>query len=95
MGLSKNEEITKLSEEILLDITSNRVPLHIVLLKSSRLSLLLDIPKNVELFKDWSKSAEQKNFIIETYNTNIDAAKDTSVSVASANPNQYVNTFGN
>jgi hypothetical protein len=94
--MTKNLEITTLAEEIMIDITDSRLPLHNILLKASRLSLLLDIPDNVELFKLWAGYAEQNQFIVETYRTNVEAAKDRDVSIASANPAQYVmNPLGN
>lgn len=94
--MRRNEEILNLADEIMLDITNSRIPLHSVLLKASRLSLLLDIPKNVTLFKEWAKFAEQNSFVIETYKSTIEAAKDHDVSIASANPEQYVfNPIGN
>lgn len=94
--MKRNEEILNLAEEIMLDITNSRIPLHSVLLKASRLSLLLDIPKNVTLFKEWAKFAEQNSFVIETYKSTIEATKDHDVSIASANPEQYVfNPIGN
>lgn len=94
--MKRNEEILNLAEEIMLDITNSRIPLHSVLLKGSRLSLLLDMPKNVTLFKEWAKFAEQNSFVIETYKSTIEAAKDHDVSIASANPEQYVfNPIGN
>ncbi|MFH1749829.1 MAG: hypothetical protein ABH837_02990 [bacterium] len=94
--MTKNEEILFLSEEILIDITNQRLPLYNILLKTSRLSLLLDLPTNVTLFQDWAKYAEQNQFIIDTYQVDIDSAKDRNVSVSSQNPNQYVfSPFGN
>jgi len=94
--MSRNEEISALAEEIMLDITNSRTPLHNALLKSSRLSLLLDIPDNVKLFKDWAQYAEQNSFIVETFNVNIDSAKDHDVAISSANPYQHVSApWGN
>src|SRR3989344_8321663 len=75
--MKKSQEIVQLADEILNDITSNRIPLHNILLKSSRLSLLLDIPKNVELFKLWAKYAEQNAFVLERYKIDIDATKNS------------------
>ena len=88
--MSKNEDITFLAEEIMVDITNNRIPLHNAMLKASRLSLLVEIPDNVKLFKEWAKYAEQNSFIIETYKSSIEAAKDRDVAISSANPNQRV-----
>ncbi len=65
--MKKNEEITDLSQEIMLDITNDRLPLHNILLKGSRLSLLLDIPANVTLFTEWAKWAEQNSFTIGSF----------------------------
>lgn len=94
--MKRNEEITLLAEEIMLDITNNRLPLHNVLLKSSRLSLLLDIPANVKLFQDWAKYAEQNQFALDAYTANLASAADPNVSISSANPSQYVmNSYGN
>ena len=88
--MSKNREITQLAEEIMIDITNSRLPLHNILLKASRLSLLLDMPENVNIFKQWAEFAEQNQFVVETYSTNVEAAKDREVSISSANPSQYV-----
>lgn len=94
--MKRNEEITKLSADILTDITDDRIPLHIILLKASRLSLLLDMPDNVVLFRDWAKHAEQLQFVVSSYQPNIDAAKDRDFSLSSANPGQFVfPTHGN
>lgn len=93
--MKRNEEIIQLSHEIMLDITDSRLPLHNVLPKASRLSLLLDIPKNVELFQTWAKYAEQNQFALDAYKDNIASAKDPNVRFSS-NPNQYVmNSHGN
>ena len=88
--MTRNEEATSLSEEIMLDITNNRTPLHNAILKASRLSLLIDLPKNVILFKQWAKYAEQNSFVVETYKSTIESARDKDVSVSSANPYQTV-----
>lgn len=94
--MNKNEEITQLAEEIMIDITNDRIPLHSILLKASRLSLLLDIPDNVTLFKNWAKYAEQNSFVVETFKSNIEAAQDKPISLASANPDQYLHApWGN
>lgn len=88
--MNRNEEITSLAEEIMLDTTNSSIPLHNSLLKASRLSLLVDIPANVSLFKEWAQYAEQNSFIIGSFNASIDAAKDHDVAISSANPNQHV-----
>jgi hypothetical protein len=88
--MKRNEEITKLSGDILIDITDDRIPLHNILLKASRLSLLLDMPDNVALFKNWAQNAEQYQFIVSSYQANIEAAKDSDFSLSSANPGQFV-----
>lgn len=94
--MKSNEEITALAEEIMLDITNNRIPLHNSLLKASRLSLLIDMPKNTTLFKEWAKYAEKNSFVIETYKSTIESAKDRDVAISSANPYQTVyNPMGN
>lgn len=88
--MTRNEEATSLAEEIMLDISNNRTPLHNAILKASRLSLLIDMPKNVILFKQWAKYAEQNSFVVETYKSTIESARDKDVSVSSANPYQTV-----
>lgn len=89
--MKRNDEIIKLSSEIMVDITDGRLPLYTVLLKASRLSLLLDLPKNVDLFKDWAKYAEQNQFVVDTFRSSMEATKDPDVSITSANPNEFVN----
>lgn len=91
--MKKNEEILQLSEEILIDITNERLPLHNILLKASRLSLLLDISTNVDLFKGWAKFAEQNYFVIGSFQSNMEAAKDPNISLASASPSPFANTI--
>lgn len=88
--MKRNEEILQLSYEVMVDITDNRLPLHNILLKASRLSLLLDIPNNVELFQGWSKYAEQSQFVLDSYTDNLASARDPDISISSANPNQHV-----
>src|SRR3989338_669278 len=88
--MKKNEEITSLSQEIMVDITNDRLPLHNILLKVSRLSLLLDMPANVTLFTEWAKWAEQNSFTMGSFESSINAAKDRDVAVSSANPTQHV-----
>src|SRR3972149_10312592 len=88
--MGKNEEITQLSDEIMQDLTSGVIPLHSALLKAARLSLLVDIPKNVQLFKDWAKYAEENSFVISSFNTSMEAAKDPNISVSSANEYERV-----
>ena len=70
----------------MLDLTDNRLPLYNVLLKASRLGLLLDMPKNVQLFKTWSKDAEKNMFVTENFRINMEAAKDASRSYVEAAP---------
>src|SRR3990167_7703431 len=88
--MGKNEEITQLSDEIMQDLTSGVIPLHSALLKAARLSLLVGIPKNVQLFKDWAKYAEENSFVISSFNTSMEAAKDPNISVSSANEYERV-----
>src|SRR5438067_13852598 len=88
--MKRNEEITKLSEDILTDITGDLIPLHNILLKASRLSLLLDMPDYVALFKDWAKNAGQYQFILSSYQDAMEAARDRDVSLSSSNPSQFV-----
>jgi len=94
--MNRNQEITQLAYEIMVNITESKLPLHNIILKASRLSLLVDLPDNVKLFSEWAKWAEQNSFIVEAFQSTIDAAKDRDVSIASANPGQYVmNPIGN
>lgn len=94
--MKKNEQIAQLAEEIMVDITDSRLPLHNILLKASRLSLLLDLPDNVKFFKEWANFTEQNLFIVDTFNVRVEAAKDKDVSIHSANPDQFVmSPFGN
>jgi hypothetical protein len=44
-----NIEIADLSNEIMLDITDDRLILHNIILKASRLALLTDIPASYDL----------------------------------------------
>lgn len=88
--MKKNQEITILSKEIMVDITDNRLPLHNILLKASQLSLILDIPDNVNLFNEWAKYAEQNAFLVDNFRINIESAKDPNVSLSSSNPNEHV-----
>jgi hypothetical protein len=88
--MKKADEVKKLAQEILEDFDNDRHPLPNILRKASRLSEILKIPFNVTLFKDWAKDAEHKEFIIGSFQSNIESAKDAPVSIQSANPNQYV-----
>lgn len=91
--MKRNEEITTLANEILLDISNNRSPLHVALLKASRLSSLLDIPGNVTLFKDWAKNAEAMEFSVGSFQSKMEASKDPNISYAGGN--QYYIPHGN
>jgi hypothetical protein len=77
--VNKNQEILSLAEEIMLDITNNRIHLYNILLKASRLSLLIDLPDNVKFFKEWAKYAEQNQFIQDTFQINMQAATSANV----------------
>lgn len=90
MTMKKNEKILQLAEEITIDITDSRIPLHNVMLKAARLSLLLDLPDNVKWFKDHAKNAEQQSFLATSFQSSILAAQDKDISISSANPNQYI-----
>lgn len=94
--MKRNEQITNLAEEIMLDITNSRLALNNILLKASHLSLLLDMPANVKTFKEWARYTEQNQFTADTFRANIESAKDRDISISSANPDQYVwNPAGN
>lgn len=95
-AMKRNEQITSLAEEIMLDITNSRLPLNNILLKASHLSLLLDMPENIKTFKEWARYAEQNQFTADTFRANIESAKDRDISISSSNPDQYVwNPAGN
>ena len=83
--MKRNEEIASLANEILLDIGNNRTPLHISLLKASRLSGMLDMPTNVSLFQSWAKFVEGQEFISNSFQTRIEAAKDPNISYTGGN----------
>lgn len=91
--LSKKDRVIILSREILDDIIDDKIKLSKILLKASELSSLLDIEKNINLFKTWSKDAEYKEFILNTYSSDMKAAQDPSFSINSANPNQFVSPY--
>jgi len=91
--MKRSEEITALANEILLDISNNRTPLHVALLKASRISSLLDIPGNVTLFKDWAKNAEAMEFSVGSFQSRMEASKDPNISYAGGN--QYYTPHGN
>ncbi len=84
--MKRNEEIVQLAYEIMVDLSENRLPLHYVLLKASRLSTLVNIPGNVTLFQNWSKEAELNSFIVNTYNNSISATRDSDFAYSSNNP---------
>ena len=89
--MKKNEEILQLAEEIMIDITNEHLPLHNILLKAARLSLLLDIPANVDLFKGWAKFAEQNSFVVGSFQINMEAAKDPNISLANESSSPFAN----
>lgn len=85
--MKRTEEITKLAKEILLDLSEQRSPLHVSILKASRLSHLLDMPSNVQLFQGWSEDAQTMEFFVGSFQSRIDAAKDPNISYGG--PNLY------
>lgn len=76
--MKRSEEITTLAYEILVDISDRRTPLHVSLLKASRLSQLLDMPTNLTLFQAWAEDAETMEFVVGSFNSAIGAAQDPS-----------------
>ena len=92
--MKKNEEITDLAYDIMVDITDARIPLHNAILKASRLSLMINLPKNVDLFKSWAKDAEKNQITLDRYSSDIAAAQDPNISVSSSNPSEKVTGFG-
>lgn len=94
--MKKNEEIVLLADEILNDLTNSQIPLANIILKSSKLSLLVDAPSNVKLFQSWSKTVEHGLFLTNSYDSSIAAAQDRPTSIQSANPKQYIHQpYGN
>lgn len=91
--MKRSEEITTLAKEILIDISDHRTPLHVSLLKASRLSLLLDMPANVTLFQNWAQDAETTEFIVGSFQSRIEAAKDPDISYAGEN--RFYSPHGN
>ncbi|MFH0770767.1 MAG: hypothetical protein V1926_05350 [Candidatus Peregrinibacteria bacterium] len=90
--MKRNAEITELANSIMLDITENRSSLHLIMLKSSRLSKLLDEADWTKWFIENAKIAENADFAVGSFAASIDAARDHSVAVSSSNPSQYVYT---
>src|SRR5882724_6747716 len=93
--MKRNQEITLLATEIMSDLTNNSLPLHSVLLKTSRLAMLLDMPENVDFFIARAKDAEHNSFVVETFKSDIEAAADRDVSLSSANTYQTVSAPSN
>jgi len=91
--MKRSEEITSLAHEIMLDISEQRTPLHLSMLKASRLSLLLDMPNEVKIFQGQSEDAESMQFSIDSFNSQIDATRDPNISYAGSN--QYYTPQGN
>ena len=86
-----NKEIADLAYEIMIDITNDRLKLHNIMLKSSRLSLLLSFQELHNWFKENARLAEKNQFIVETLQKNMEATKDPNISLSSVNPNEYTN----
>jgi len=93
--MKNSEEITSLAYEILVDLSENRVPIHCTLLKASRLAMITNDSKNRSVFQEMSKYAETATFLVETFQSSVDAARDPNISLSSANPNQYLRNWGN
>lgn len=95
--MKSSEEIIALSNEILVDLSENRIPLHCVLLKAARLAMLTGFSSNITTFQTMSKLCETKSFLVDTFQSSVDAAKDPNISYSSANPNQvfYGNSSSN
>ncbi len=90
--MKRSSEITSLANSIMLDITDKKLPLHLVALKASRLTRLLDDPEWTKWFVESAKLAEIEEFMVGSFECSMDAAKDREVSVSSANPTQHVFT---
>lgn len=88
--MKRNEKILSLAEEIMIDITDSRLPLHNIILKASRLSLLANQPKNIETLKQWAKWAESNAHVLSSMTINLEAARDPNLSLSSANPNELL-----
>ncbi len=78
--MGKNEEIETLALSILDDLTEGTVHLHAIMLKASKLSLLVNLPKNVEHFKKWASEIEPLEFTISSFASSMNAAVDPNVS---------------
>lgn len=70
--MRRSEEITNLAYEIIVDISEQKTPLHISMLKASRLSLLLDMPNNVNIFQKQSEDAESIEFNISSFQSRME-----------------------
>lgn len=87
---NKKEYIVNLAAEIMDDITSNRIALHNIILKTSRLAFELNFQDTFNQLKEWAVTAEQNQFISESYRDELQAASDPDIAVSSANPHQHV-----
>jgi len=88
--ITKNAEITQLSETILEDLTNVTIPLHIVMLKAARLALMVNMPDMYKWLIDNAQSAEKSEVSKSVFQVRIESAKDPSISVASANPHENI-----
>lgn len=88
--INKKNYIVNLAAEIIDDITSNRIPLYNIILKTSRLAFELNFQDTFNQLKEWAVNAEKNQFISESYRDELQAAKDPDISVSSANPYQHV-----
>lgn len=83
--MKRSEEITALAYEIIVDISEKKIPLHVSMLKASRLCLLLDMPDNVKIFQGQAQDCESMEFNIGSFSNQMEAAKDPNNSYAGSN----------
>jgi hypothetical protein len=88
--MQKNKQIFSLARDILRKIKKDNVKLSNILLQAAELSHLTEINENIKFFMEGSKKVEKSQIYLDTYTTTIEAAKDPSISITSANPNEIV-----
>lgn len=86
----KNKAIFSLSRDILRKIKNNDVQLSNILLQAAELSHLVGHEENIKFFIEGSQKVEKSQIYLDTYASAIEATKDPTVSITSANPNEFV-----
>ncbi len=87
---SKNKAIFSLARDILRKIKKDGVKLSNVLLQAAELSHLVGIEENIKFFTEGSQKVEKSQVYLDTYSSTIDAAKDPTFSISSANPHEML-----